>query len=121
MDTLLHKQDKRPRRKHKKMVKRRKQKRNPNKYPKTSKRKRKKIRVNLREKDIIPYAYESSLEQDSTEYSSKDSVEVMTSMEKMRRLTLRRLFKKCVLFFLCRQINVLNNYRSFQKPLVQLF
>ena len=110
MDTLLHKQDKRPRRKHKKMVKRRKQKNNPNKYPKTSKRKRKKIRVNLREKDIIPYAYESSLEQDSNEYSSKDSVEAMTSMEKMRRLTLTRLVNKCVLF-LCLQINVLNNYR----------
>ena len=90
MDTLLEKQDKRPIRKHKKMVKKRKQKRKPNIHSQKSKPRRKKIKVNLTEKDLIPYAYESSLEQDSEEYNNKDSVEVMTLEEKMRRNKLRR-------------------------------
>ena len=72
------------------MVKKRKQKRKPNINSQKSKPRRKKIKVNLTEKDLIPYAYESSLEQDSEEYNIKDSVEVMTLEEKMRRKKLRR-------------------------------
>ena len=90
MDTLLEEQNERPVSKHKKLVKKRKQKRKPNIHSQKSKPRRKKIKVNLTEKDLIPYAYESSLEQDSEEYNNKDSVEVMTLEEKMRRKKLRR-------------------------------